>query len=79
MTQDSSDQGGHLPAQKAMKQEHKQADRTARPIDRAAQEDQARRNEARLTEGDKPVGKSASDGSSPYEEPHHLAKNQRDR
>ena len=30
-----------------------------------------------VSEGDRPVGQGDSDGSSPYEEPNHLAKKQR--
>lgn len=32
-----------------------------------------------VREGDTPVGESSNDGSSPEEEPHHIAKQQRDR
>ncbi|WP_225781545.1 hypothetical protein [Xenophilus sp. Marseille-Q4582] len=77
---DASDKGSHLPAQKAMKQFAKNSDRTGAPApDPAARREQAERQQQRLTEGDKPVGASANDGSSPYEEPNHPAKNQRDR
>lgn len=77
---DTSDQGNHLPAQKGMKQFAKHADRIAAG-DAApkARREQAQRQERRLTEGQKPVGKSDNDGSSPYEEPHHPVKEQRDR
>ena len=77
---DTSDQGSHLPAQKAMKQFSKQS-ATIDEGDPApqARREQEERHQRRLTEGDKPVGESDNDGSSPYEEPHHRVKNQRDR
>lgn len=46
------------------------------PVGQPQHQDLAKR---RMSEGDKPVGASDNDGSSPYEEPHHRAKNQRDR
>ncbi len=77
---DTSDQGSHLPAQKGMKQFAKQSssmdEGDASP---GARQEQAQRQQRRLTEGDKPVGESDHDGSSPYEEPHHRVKNERDR
>lgn len=40
-------------------------------------ENSSRTAEEAVREGDKPVGGSKTGGSSPYEEPHHLAKAQR--
>ena len=58
----------------------------ANPSDHTEDEDQdpvgdnasAAVPQRRVSEGDKPVGESDNDGSSPYEEPNHRVKQQRD-
>lgn len=67
------------PRKKAMKQLSKHS----ASIDKGdvapdARREQEARNRRSLTEGGKPVGESDNDGSSPDEEPHHLARQQRD-
>lgn len=84
MRNDSSDTPS-TPAEKVMKQTSKTAAEQGN--------DPQRENEANdpvgpndgptvdhgqgVSEGDRPVGQGDSDGSSPYEEPNHLAKKQR--
>ena len=74
MTHDTSDAGNSTPAQKAMKQ-------TSKSEAQAENEDQdpaqTPRQAENVSKGDKPVGQSDNNGSSPYEEPNHLVKKQR--
>lgn len=80
MNDDPTGAGNSTPAQKAMKQtakmpplpENEDADPVGPGEDRPA-------DKRHVRDADKPVGESTSDGSSPYEEPHHIAKKQRDR
>lgn len=67
------------PAEKVMKQFSK----TEAEIDHDGQapagpnEGPGAAHQTAVSPGDAPVGRSDSDGSSPYEEPNHLAKKQR--
>lgn len=67
------------PAQKAMKQTSKTENEVSGDAGPSALPDE-RPDPAHgkgVSEGDKPVGESGNNGSSPYEEPHHLARRQR--
>ncbi|RZL63015.1 MAG: hypothetical protein EOP81_14305 [Variovorax sp.] len=80
MNDDPTDAGNTTPAQKAMKQPSKMRpvpeNEDSDPVGPAANNPS---DERRVRDADKPVGESTSDGSSPYEQPHHIAKNLRDR
>ncbi|MGJ7492897.1 hypothetical protein [Variovorax sp. ZT4R33] len=70
------------PAEKAMKQTAKTTAETRGndPDDDAAvgpNDGPAITRDREVSPGDAPVGRSGSDGSSPYEEPNHRAKKQR--
>jgi hypothetical protein len=67
------------PAQKAMKQTSKtshEVSADAGPPSVPDERPDATQGKG-VSEGDKPVGESGNNGSSPYEEPHHLARRQR--
>ncbi len=74
MTHDTSDAGNSTPAQKAMKQTSKISESVENKDDDPVGEPPEAKT---VSKGDKPVGQSDNDGSSPYEQPNHLAKRQR--
>lgn len=74
MTQNTSDAGNSTPAQRAMKQSSKIEDQTDDTDQGSVKQPEPAQG---VSKGDKPVGESDNNGSSPYEKPNHLVKRQR--
>lgn len=79
MTRDHTKAGRPVPAKPSPSmpahQSHDAEDENQDPVGDAGAAGVPQR---RVSEGDKAVGESDNDGSSPYEEPHHRVKQQRD-
>ncbi|RYF35022.1 MAG: hypothetical protein EOO26_02290 [Comamonadaceae bacterium] len=71
---DTSDAGNSTPAQKAMKQTSKSE---SQPENESKDPVAAPHGAEDVSEGDKPIGASDNHGRSPYEEPNHLVRKQR--